>query len=212
MSVTIYTAKNPTWVNAAGDNVPYKFVPQIDRKREAQAAKIHAAALKVEASLQELYALMNMACKEVHELIKKEYALKSGKEKKEGKGSLTWFNFDKSIKIEADVNDIVKWDSALMTEALAQLNSYLAGTLTDAQLLIKGMVTEGFSNSRGMIDSRKIFQLLKYDAKIKNQHFQKACELIKQAQSIDTTKLYMRIWEKEEDGSYRSINLNFSTL
>ena len=144
-------------------------------------------------------------------MIKEEYAIK-GKAKKEGKGSFTWYNFDKSIKVEADINDIVKWDGALMTEALGLLNKYISGSLTESNELIKQLVNDAFSNSKGMIDSRKIFQLLKYETKIKNASFLKACEMIKQAQSIDKTKLYMRVWEKMDTGEYRNVNLQFSNI
>jgi len=212
MSVKTYTSKDATWVNAAGDLVPYKFVPLIDRQKEKVAATLLADALSIEGKLLKLHAAMHLATQQVSALVKQEYAIKQGKEKKEGKGSITWYNFDKSIKIEADVNDLVKWDSALMTEALHLLQQYLSGSLSDAQMLIKDMVSDGFSNSKGMIDSRRIFQLLKYESKIKDKRFLSACELIKQAQSIDTTKLYMRIWVKDDKGGYRNVNLNFSSI
>lgn len=207
-AVKIHTKKSPLWVNAAGDAVPVKFVPETDKTREALAAGIYKEALKVESALAALHALMNTATKEVLELVKKEYELK----KRNHKGNITWYNFDKSIKIEADLNDIVKWDDALMTEALTTLNEYLESSLTDTNVLIKSIVNEAFSNSKGMIDSRKVFQLLKYENKIKDRRFLKACELIKQAQDIDKTKLYMRVWEKMNDGQYRNINLNFSSI
>ena len=84
--------------------------------------------------------------------------------------------------------------------------------MTEANELISQLVKSAFANTKGMIDTDKVFQILRYEEKIKNKQFQKACELIKQAQSIDRTKLYMRIWEKDADGAYRNINLNFSNI
>jgi hypothetical protein len=212
MAVKIHTSKDSVWTNASGDNVPVKFVPKTDKVKEGLAGNIHKAALAAEKQLMALYLLMNSAFADVAKLVKEEYALKKGKDKKEGKGSLTWFNFDRSIKIEADINDIVKWDNALMTEALTLLNDYINGSLSENNELIGGLVKDAFANSKNMIDSRKIFQLLKYEGKIKNSKFLKACELIRNAQTIDKTKLYMRVWEKVDDGNYRNINLNFSSL
>jgi len=211
-TVKIFTNKDAVWVNAAGDAVPIKFVPKPDKTKETLAEKIHKQALAVEDSLIKLHAFMSDAFAKVNELIKEEYSIKNGKEKKVGKGSLTWFSFDRSIKVEADINEIIKWDSALMTEALELLNQYIGSNIGENNELIKGLVMDAFSNSKNMIDSRKIFQLLKYETKIKNAKFLKACELIKQAQSIDKTKLYMRVWEKSENGEYRNINLNFSSI
>ncbi len=212
MSVKFHTNKNTTWVNAAGDAVPYKFVPKIDKDKEAIASKIHKAALNVQAGLNALYQQMDDAFKTIRTMIDAEYELKNSKKKKESKGSLTWYNFDRSLKVEADMNDIVKWDSALMTEALEHLNKYLSSGLTDANVLIQGLVKSVFSNRRNMIDTGKVFQILKYQSEIKNVSFQKACELMRNAQSIDKTKLYMRVWEKQPTGDYKIINLNFSSI
>jgi hypothetical protein len=212
MTVKIHSSKDSVWTNASGDNVPVKFVPKTDKLKESLAAKIHKAALSVESSLNALHEMMNDAFKTISAAVKEEFAIKNGKDKKEGKGSLTWFNFDRSIKVEADINDIVKWDNALMTEALTLLNDYINSSLSENNELIGGLVKDAFANSKNMIDTRKIFQLLKYEGKIKNSKFLKACELIRNAQSIDKTKLYMRVWEKVEDGTYRNINLNFSTI
>ncbi|MBS1642740.1 MAG: DUF3164 family protein [Bacteroidetes bacterium] len=211
-AVKNYTNKDAIWTNAAGDDVPLKFVPKVDKVKESLSNKIRKMALEVECSIQQFHNFMNDCFIEVDKLIKEEYSIKNSKEKKKGKGSLTWYNFDKSIKVEADINDIAKWDNALMTEAQELLNQYISSNLSENNDLIKGLVTDAFSNSKNQIDSRKVFQILKYETKIKNTKFLKACDLIKQAQSIDKTKLYMRVWEKMEDGSYRNINLNFSSI
>lgn len=211
-AVKQHTPKDAVWTNAAGDQVPYKFVPKSDKVKEAHAGRIRKLALEVEKYLANLHQVMSEAFDSVSAMIKEEYEINKGKQKKQGKGSFTWYNFDKSIKIEADVNEIVKWDGALMTEALTLLNKYISGSLNDSNELIKALVNDAFSNSKNMIDSRKIFQLLKYETKIKDRNFLKACELIKQGQSLDKTKLYMRVWEKTQSGEYRNINLNFSSL
>lgn len=209
--IKTFTSKDGIWINASQDKVPYKFVPAVDRKKEILSAKLLKAALAIEKQLAEFYAQLNEAFTEVADMLKDEYEIKYNKKKKT-KGSLTWYNFDRSIKIEADVNEIVKWDGALMTEAKKQLDDYITSSMSETNELISGLVTSAFSSSKGMIDTGKVFQILKSQDKIKNQKFQKACELIKKAQSIDRTKLYMRVWAKEADGQYRNINLNFSTL
>jgi hypothetical protein len=211
-NVKIHTKKDTIWINASGDQVPVKFVPKTDKLKESYAGSIHQAALKAEKVLSELYKLMSEATKEISAILREEYSLKKSSNTKQWKGSVTWYNFDKSIKIEADVNDIVKWDETLMTEALKLLNEYIDSSLNDANSLIKKLVNDAFSNSKKMIDSRKVFQLLKYEKEIKSAKFAKACELMKAAQGIDKTKLYMRVWEKSDNGEYRNINLNFSSF
>jgi hypothetical protein len=211
-AVTIYTSKDYAWSNAAGDTVPVKFIPKSDLVKERHAGKIYKSALALEASIKAFYGLMTDAFDEIKKAVNEDYIIKKSKEKKLGKGSFTWYNFDKSLKIEADVQDIVKWDGPLMTEALGQLNAYISGSIGDSNELIKQLVNDAFAGSKGQIDSRKVFQLLKYESKIKDKRFLKACEMIKQAQSLDKSKLYMRVWEKADNGEYRNINLSFSSI
>lgn len=211
-NVTIHTPKSATWQNAAGDQVPYKFVPQSDRYKESMAGKIYKAASAVEASLKSLYALMDEATTEIKRIMKEEYEIKNKKSFKPTKGNVTWYNFDKSIKIEAEMNEVCKWDGAMMTEAQVLLKKYISQNMGDTNILISDLVTSAFSNSKGMIDTAKVFQILRYEDKIKHSDFQKACQLMRQAQSIDRSKLYQRIWEKDEKGGYRNIVLNFSQL
>jgi hypothetical protein len=212
MNPQFFSTKNETWTNAAGDTVPYKFVPGSDKLKEKTAKKIYEAALEAEAALENLHTMMYYAIDEVKRKIANEYKVQNDKEKSFGKGNFTFYNFDRSVKVEANMNDIVKWNNAMMTEALQCLNTYLDGSLTEANILIKELVTKAFSNNKGMIDTGKVFQLLRYKDKIKNKHFQQACEIMTKAQDIDKTKLYMRVWVKQEDGQYRNINLNFSQI
>lgn len=210
-SVKIHTSKDKTWTNSAGDAVPFKFVPAVDKAKEAYAAKIYKAALQAEEGLIALHTMMNSAFLDISNMLKEEYKIKNKKEK-ETKGSLTWFSFRRDVKVEAEINELVKWDNALMKEALLSLNTYISKNMSEANELISGLVKSAFANSRGMIDTGKVFQLLKYEDKIKSASFQKACELMKKAQSIDKTKLYMRVWLRQPDGEYRNVNLNFSSI
>lgn len=211
-AVRIYTEKDTIWVNAAGDNVPKKFITSADKMRESGAARIMKAALDVEQRLENLYALMREINAQVADAVKKEFELKNGRKKKETKGGLTWYSFDNSIKVEISIDDVVKWDDAIMTEARKLFNEYIDHALSDDASLIKKMVNDAFSNNKGTIDSKKVFQLLKYEGQIKSEKFNKACELMRSAQRIDKTKLYQRVWVRMQDGSYRNINLNFTSL
>lgn len=211
MAVNIQSKKDK-WTDASGNDVPQKFLLKSDKVKEAFAGKIYKQSLAIEAQLNAFHAMIREASETVLSIVRNDYELKNGKAKKQTKGAFTWFNYDRSVKIEADVNDIVKWNSALLSEAHELLKEYITGEIGETNILIKGLVNEAFSTSRGEVDSRKIFQLLKYEDKIKNSKFLKACGLLKQAQAIDKTKMYMRVWAKQDDGQYRNINLNFSSL
>jgi hypothetical protein len=211
-NVKTHTAKDAVWTNASGDQVPVKFLTHADKIKEAESARVRKAALSVEKSLADLHAMMSKVNAAVTVAIREEYELKKGAKKKDGKGNMTWYNFDGSIKVEVNINDIVKWDDSLMNEAQKLFNEYINTALDDKVLLVKKLINDAFSNRKGSVDSRMAFQILKYEGQMKSLKYDKACELMRNAQRIDKTRLYMMVWEKMEDGSYRNINLNFSSL
>jgi len=211
-NVKTHTTKDAVWTNAAGDQVPVKFLTHADKLKESEAARIRKAALAAEKGLADLHAMMSKINAAVTVAIREEYELKKGAKKRDGKGNMTWYNFDGSIKIEVNINDIVKWDESLMNEAKKIFDEYIENALGSNATLIKKLVTGAFANSKGAIDSRQVFQLLKYQGQMNSSKYDKACELMLDAQRIDKTRLYMQVWEKMDDGSYRNINLNFSSI
>lgn len=211
MTATIQTAKQSTWRDADGQEVPYKFVPAADRMKESLAGTLLKKALKVEKQLEDFYNELKDGFDKVYQQMLADYNLKYGKERKI-KGSYAWFNFDKSIKIESSISDLIKWDDAMMSEAREYLDKYLAKNLTDTNELIKGLAQAAFSNAKGMIDTGKVFQILKFEDKIRDKYFQTSCKLMRGAQSVANSKRYMRVFVRQEDGQYRNVNLNFSSL
>ncbi|MGQ4827782.1 DUF3164 family protein, partial [Enterococcus faecalis] len=85
-----------------------------------------------------------------------------------------------------------------MAEAHELLKDFLGKSLNADKEFIGELVMEAFSNSKGVIDSKMIFKLLKYENKLKNAKYSKACQLMREAQDIDKTKMYQRVWEKME--------------
>ncbi|WP_346237740.1 DUF3164 family protein [Niabella insulamsoli] len=210
-NVLIQSSKNKTWVDAEGNKVPFKFIPATDKMKEPLAASLLRDALKIEKQLSDFHAKINADFQKVFNQMLADYKINYGKDRKI-KGAYTWYNFDKSIKIEARLSDLVKWDEAMMNEAREQFDAYLSQNLTEANELIRGLVQSAFSNTKGMIDIGKVNQILKYEEKIKHKAFQRACSLMRNAQTVTSSKRYMMVWVRQADGSYRNINLNFSTL
>lgn len=211
-AVNFQTKKSKVWKNATGETVPVNFVPDAALGCEILAAGAHKEAIKVEAALRTLHNYLQEASRKASEFIKDDFEIKKKRKKADTKGNITWYNFDRSLKIETSVQDIVRWDDAMMTEALQLLNEYINSSLGDANVLIKGLVTKAFANTKGGVDSGRVFQLLKYENQINDKRFSQACNILRQAQDIARSKSYMRVWEKMDNGEYRNINLNFSSL
>lgn len=207
----IHTQKDKAWTNADGQSIPYKYVSEGDKVKETIAGKIVKDALKIETALAAFYTLISEGFKVVYLKMLDDYKTKYNKDRKI-KGNYSFYTFDGGIRISASIQDAVKWDDYKMTEAREELNTYLSQNLGDTATLIKELVMSAFSNRKGLIDTAKVFQLLKYESKIKNKHYQRACALMRDAHSITNSKQYMQVAIRQEDGSYRNVNLNFSSL
>ncbi|MGN7787391.1 DUF3164 family protein [Niabella sp. 22666] len=211
MNITIQTPKQSTWHDADGNEVPLKFVPKSDRVKEKLAGTLVKKALALEQDLLAFFTELKAGCDAVYNQMLEDYKIANNKERKI-KGSYTWFNFDRSIKIEGDVKDLVKWDEAKMALAREHFDEYMAKNLSTTNELVRGLIQKAFSNNKGMIDTAQVFLILKYQSSEKDASFQTACDLMRNAHSVANSKKYYRVWVRQEDGQYRNVNLNFSSL
>jgi hypothetical protein len=198
------------WKDAAGLQIPARFVTNAERSFELLSAKVLKSALHAEKTLLDLHVLMSECFEEVRALINQE--MDSKKKPPLKQKSLTWFNFDKSVKIEAKSSDLIKWNESMLTEAMDLINIFLGKSMGDVNDLIRRLVADALSNRKKQVDARKIFQIIKHRDKIKNKDFQAACDLLIQAQGYDRSKIYMSVSFRKQDGVYQAVNLNFSNF
>jgi hypothetical protein len=88
----------------------------------------------------------------------------------------------------------------------------MSKNLTASDEFVKELVDTAFSNSKGALDAKKVLSLLKHRTKIKNVLFQEALNLIEESIRRPDSKTYYRVWTKDEDGKYKNIDLNFSSI
>jgi hypothetical protein len=150
---------------------------------------------------------MDRLCGDVYLKAMQEY-----KAKEDGKGNFTWFNFDRSIKIEVSISKRIDFDDLAIKASKEKLDAFLDESLDSKIEFLKNLVTDAFSTSRGKIDSKKIMQLMKYRTKISHPLFQDAINILTEGIRNPGSKTYFRIWERDDDGSYQLIELNFSAL
>jgi predicted Zn-dependent protease len=129
-----------------------------------------------------------------------------------GKGNFTWFNFDRSIKIEVSINEQITFDDLTIKAAQDKLNEFLGNELSTTQEFIKELIKDAFSTSRGKLDSKKVMSLVRHKNRISDPIFQEAIALVEQSIRRPESKTYFRIWQKNEDGKYEVVDLNFSSI
>lgn len=200
--------KDQVWIDESGKKVPVEYVTPSARLRERHAATILKEAMLINYRLSTFKTLINKLCNEVFTKALNELNADAA----DSKGNITWYNFDRSIKVEVKINDRIEFDDITINACKGKLDEFLSQALDSKTEFLKDMVTEAFSTSKGRLDSKKVMSLTKYRSKIQNPLFQEALNLLEDSIRRPDSKTYFRVWEREPDGSYKNVELNFSSI
>lgn len=204
----IHTAKNDKWTDSAGLEIPYSRVTRIERQKESAASKLLKTAQDISAQLLTFKNLIQQACESFYKEALKEHKA----EKKERKGSYTWYNFDRSVKIEVNATERVDFKNPEIDLAKEKLDSFISDGLSNTEEIIRQLVNDAFSNTKGNLDPKRVLGLLKYRSKTKAVKFHEALDLIEKSIDRSKSKTYYKIAVKAENGEYEYIKLNFSDI
>jgi hypothetical protein len=203
-------AKDSSWIDESDLSVPYKYVSPADRLRERHAGQIIKNAHIINTKLIAFKAMVAQKCEEVYDRTMAELDADPSKARK---GNFTWFNFNRSIKIEINISEAITFDDLTITAAKSKLDEFLEREITSKNEFAKQMIIDAFETQRsGKLDPKSIMKLTSYEKKIKDPLFSEAVELINQSIRRPKSKTYFRVWIKDDTGKYANIDLNFSSI
>ncbi len=202
------TAKNDVWLDGAGVQVPYSRTTKVERMMETKSNSIMKQAKAYQERGLEFKEKVSEVCRKVYE----DYLKTAGVDPADRKGHFTWYNFDKSTKIEVNVNSPIKFEDLAVETSKALFEEFLSESLDNADEIIKSMVHDAFQTSRGKLDHKKLLQLISYKGRTKNKLFSQAIEALEKGIYKLESKTYFNIFERNEDGKYEAVVLNFSSL
>ncbi len=207
MTIT-QTSKDKNWVDESGMEIPFNRINAVEKLHERHSATILKKALVINQQLADFKVLVQKLCGEAFEAF-----MASKDVKKETKGNFTWFNFNRSIKIEVNQSTPLKFDDLTITAAKTKLDEFLTNNIESKNDFVKNMVMDAFETQRNnQLDVKKVMGLTRYKSKINDPLFSEAVDLISEAIRRSDTKTYFRIWQKDADGKYQNIDLNLSSI
>ena len=206
-AVKIQKSQDKVWLDEKGLAVPYGRTTKSERLMERQSGKLYHEAEKLHERLSTFKAQIRTICQEVYDAFMAEHACEKAR-----KGNFTWYNFDRSIKIEVSVNERIDFDDMFITGCKVKLDEFLSKHVESKDAFIKQLVLDAFETSKGKLDAKKVTSLLRYKSKIKTLLFQEAMELLEKSIRRPDSKTYFRVWRRDAAGSYQSIDLNFSSI
>ncbi len=196
------------WIDESGNRIPYNRTSATERLMERRSAQLLKEASALSEKLAKLKDNFRTFSDEVYQVFLKERSLEAPAERK---GNYTWYNFDRSIKVEVSVSERITFDEMSITAAREKLSQFLDENIEGKLEFVKDLVNEAFQTSKGQLDTKKVMGLLKYRSKIKHQAYQDAMALIETSIRRPESKSYYRIWEKDRNGEYKLVDLNFSS-
>jgi hypothetical protein len=197
------------WKDPVGNIIPVDRVTPLERKKEKYAEKISKTALKVSEDLSSLKELIEKSSLEIYREVMEDRDVDLSKRK----GNYTWYNFDKTIKVEIERSEKTDFDSFLIDACKTKLDSFLDTNVTTENQFIKQLILDAFQTTRGRLDTQRVMSLLKYRSKIEDKLFHSAMDDLENAITREFRKKYSRVWSKnQENGDWINIPLNYSDV
>jgi translation initiation factor 2B subunit (eIF-2B alpha/beta/delta family) len=200
------------WIDENGLEIPVHRITTAEKLREKTTVKLLKNAKAINKELAKFKAIIDQTCQEVFQTSMQEAG---GKADKTHKGNFSFYNFDRSIKVEVNISEYIAFDEILILAAKEKFNTFLELNTGSIDEMIRQLIMDAFSTYKGKLDVKKIMNLLRYRSKIsekRHPEFHEAIDLIEQSIRRPGTKKYFRISEKDENGKYNYVELNFSSI
>lgn len=205
-----FTAKDKIWIDESGNQIPYNRTTPLERLKEKNAFSLIKKGKNIAKFLAEMKEAVAKATEEVLNAEREASNVKLTE-----KGNYTWYNFDRSIKVQVDMSEPIKFDEIKIAAAKEKLMNLIRTNISGDEFIMS-IAEDAFQTSSGRLDPKKILGLRKHSKRIKNAALKKewdaTMELIDSAIYRPKSKSYYKLWIKNEEGKYEGVELNFSAL
>ena len=204
-----YKTKDQVWQDETGMSIPVSRVNKAERLTERKTAQLVKKALDLNSRLKAFKQDIKKIAKEVYNAHLKE---NGGKEKTDYKGNFTFYNFDRSVKVEVNVTEPIEFDDITVQLAQEKLQEFLSNNITAQNEFIKELVLDAFKTRRGKLDTKRVLNLTRYVDKVNDPLFKDAVSLINKSIRKRPSRMYFRVFIKDDSGKYQNIDLNLSSV
>ncbi len=190
--------------NAQGHQVPVSTIAEIDLLRDETVAEIVAKARQLADTLQKFKAQAMGDVESFVSLSGEKYGAKLGGTK----GNVTLRSYDGRYKIQRAMADRLVFDERLM------IAKHLIGECIEtwgegANENLRALVNQAFEVDReGKINTGRVLALRRLN--IDDTKWHQAMQAISDSIEVAETKPYLRIYERQTDGSYKRMSLEIS--
>ena len=199
--------KEKVWTDESGAEIPANRITHLEKMKEKFSFKIATDAAKLNTGLTVFKQGIKAMCNQVFDTV-----MTAEEKKKATKGNFTWYNFDGSIKVEVSINENIEFDGLLIEKCKQKLMELVGESISADKAFIKELVLSAFQTSKGKLDTKKILSLKKYATRITDTRYAEAMKYLDDSIRRPDSKTYFRVWVKDDNGQYKNIDLNFSSI
>ena len=203
MSKASKPVKERTLTDAQGREIPVKVLHAEIVEKDAAVKKAMDCALKLqERIISDKQKLIQIIEKYLNDAARRNNL--------EWKGNALLISFDEKYRIEMRFREKIQFGIELQL-AKQKIDECLKDWSADSNANLRAIINEAFQvDKKGEIAKHRILALRKYN--IKDIKWKEAMDLIDKAIRVVSTKQYVSFYERDEQGEYKMIVLNFTAL
>lgn len=195
------------WVDPRGREVPPRYVPAIEKRRDAVVEKLFKKARRIE---EQMSAFKEELWEEIEAYIGK--LSEENGVAENWKGNLSLTGFSGTLQVEVGIKDLISFDERLNVAKQIIDECIKRWSETESSGRVKTLVEEAFNvDKKGKINSYMVLRLTKLD--MKDAQWDKAVQLIRESIRPTATRKYVCFKIRENaEVEWQTMNLNFSSI
>ncbi|MGI2196859.1 DUF3164 family protein [Shewanella baltica] len=206
MNTTNQTAPQGFRLNALGHAVPESQVKDIDKLRDEVVLKIVMAAKEMQGHMATYKATSMREVADFIDLSASEFGVKFGGTK----GNVSLVSFDGKYKVQRSIGEHRIFDERIQA-AKVKIDECIQRWSVGSSDHIKALVELSFKvNKQGCIDINQVLSLRQLN--IDDADWRSAMDAIADSIQVMGSTPYLRVYERQDDGTYKQIALDIAKL
>ncbi len=191
--------------DAMGRLVPVEMVKEVDLARDALTREIADAAKELSQRIREFKERARKDIEAFMELSAERFSKSIGG----SKGNVCLRSFDGRYRVQRDISEYLVFDERLQV-AKDLIDECIHEWSAGARPELMDLVADAFQvDKRGRINTRRVLALRRKN--IDHPNWAKALDAIAESVQVAGSREYVRVYERQDDGSYRQIGLDLAS-
>lgn len=192
--------------DSKGRLVPEKTIKAIDLVRDCLVIDLVGQVKEEQERLKKLKAIVFAEIGAFVDLSLKQFDVQIGG----NKGNITLFSFDGKYKIVRQIQDTLRFDERLQAAKIL-IDECIQSWSESSNDHIKTLILDAFQvDKEGKISTGRVLGLRRHN--FDDPKWLQAMDAIAESINIVDSKRYVRFYERDEDGKYQAISLDFANV